>query len=162
MKQLDLCLEVGEEYRLNIRAACAIIHQNKILLHHKVGKPHYCLPGGRVEVGEDSRTTIKREMLEELGKEIEITKDMGLIENFFPMDGKQYHEIMFLYFAEFGKEEDKKIIETMQNCEGKTELQYEWLDLDKLDEYNILPSKLQEILKQKNYPVHCMQRDKIK
>ena len=37
------------------------------------------------------------------------------------------------------KNEDKKIDYTMHNIEGKEYLQYEWLDLDKIEEYNILP-----------------------
>lgn len=159
VESMDICIDVGEKHRLNIRAACVIIHQNKMLVHHKLNKPHYCLLGGRVEIGEDSQTTIKREVLEELGKEIEITKELGIIENFFQMDGKQYHEIMFIYFAEFVNEEDKQITHTLQNCEGKSELQYEWLDLDKIEEYAFLPSKIPEMLKQNTYPLHEIQKD---
>lgn len=40
---------------------------------------------------------------------------------------------------EFENEEDKKIEYTLQNIEGKDYLQYEWLDIDKIEEYNILP-----------------------
>lgn len=32
-KSIDLSLMVGDEYKLNIRAAGMIIHNNKILLH---------------------------------------------------------------------------------------------------------------------------------
>lgn len=156
---MDICLDVGEKHRLNIRSACVIIHQNKMLAHHNITKPHYCLPGGRIEIGEDSKTTVKREVQEELGKEIEITKDLGMIENFFQMDGKDYHEIMFVYFAEFVNEEDKQITHTLQNCEGKSELQYEWLDLDKMEQYAFLPKVIPQMLKQKIYPTHTIQKD---
>ena len=30
---MDLTLDVGEEYRLNIRAGGIVIHNNKVLLH---------------------------------------------------------------------------------------------------------------------------------
>ena len=35
----------------------------------------------------------------------------------------------------------------MHNMEGKDYLQYEWLDIDKIDEYNILPECLKDMLK---------------
>ena len=115
---MDLCLDVGE-YKLNIRAAGVIIHNNKVLTHKNVNKDHYAIPGGRIEIGENSEETLKREMQEELGKEIEIKDYMATIENFFEMDGKKYHEFYFLYKAEFANEEDKKIDYTMHNIEGK-------------------------------------------
>ena len=40
---------------------------------------------------------------------------------------------MFVHKAEFKREEDKQITETIKNIEGKDYLQYEWLDLDKIE-----------------------------
>ena len=74
---------------------------NKILFRKNAKKDHYCIIGGRIEIGENSEQTVKREVMEELGKEIEITGYAATIENFFEMDNKKYHEIMFIYFAEF-------------------------------------------------------------
>ena len=56
---MDLTLDV-EDYKLNIRAGGVIIHNNKILTHRNINKDHYCLPGGRIEIGESSEQTIKR------------------------------------------------------------------------------------------------------
>lgn len=78
-----------EDYKLNIRAGGVIIHNNKILTHRNINKNHYCLPGGRVEIGESSEQTIKREIYEELVKEIEITGHLATIENFFEMENKK-------------------------------------------------------------------------
>lgn len=49
-----------------------MIHNGKILLHKDINSNFYALIGGRVEVGESSADTIKREIKEELGKDIEI------------------------------------------------------------------------------------------
>lgn len=155
---MDLTLDV-EDYKLNIRAGGVIIHNNKILTHRNINKDHYCLPGGRIEIGESSEQTIKREIYEELGKEIEITGYLATIENFFEVENKKYHEIYFLYRIEFIKNEDKKIDYTMHNIEGKEYLQYEWLDLDKIEEYNILPGCLKEVLKSRNFPTHVINDD---
>ena len=150
---MDLTLDV-EDYKLNIRAAGVMIHNNKILTHRNVNKDYYCLPGGRVSIGENSEETVKREIKEELGKDIKITDYISTIENFFEMDMCKYHEIYFLHRIEFTNEEDKKIDYTMHNVEGKEYLQYEWLDLDKIGEYNILPRCIKQIVKEEKFPIH--------
>ena len=155
---MDLSLDVGD-YKLNIRAAGAIIHNNKVLIHKNVNEDHCCIPGGRIEIGENSKETIKREIKEEMGKEVEVKRYLATIENFFELHGKKYHELFFLYQIEFTNEEDKKIDYTIKNIEGKDYLQYEWVDLDKLDEYNLLPICLKEILKMKDFPVHMINDD---
>ena len=43
-----------------------MIHNGKILVHRNVNSDHYALIGGRVEIGESSANTIKREIKEEL------------------------------------------------------------------------------------------------
>ena len=150
---MDITIKL-DDYKLNIRAAGIIIHNNKVLAHKNVNENHYALVGGRVEVGEDSARTVKREILEETGKQVNITGYISTIENFFEMRGTKYHEILFVHKAEFVDEKDKKIEDTIKNVEGKEELQYEWINLDKIDEYNILPATIKPILKEKIFPVH--------
>ena len=155
---MDITVDVGD-YKLNVRGAALINHNNKILVHKNINSDHYALLGGRVEIGEDSETTVKREIQEELGKEIDIVGYVSTVENFFEMKGSKYHEIMFVYKAEFINEEDKLIQNTIKNIEGKDYLQYEWLDLDKIDTYNLNPAMMKEILKEKIFPVHKINRD---
>ena len=155
---MDLTLDV-EDYKLNVRAAGVIIHNNKILLHRNAKSNHYALVGGRVVIGEDSENTVKREIQEELGKEIEITGYVSTIENFFEMKGSKYHEILFVHKVEFTNEEDKKIEHTLKNIEGKEYLQYEWIELDKIDEYPLLPQAVKNVLKENKFPVHKINND---
>ena len=155
---MDLTIDV-EDYKLNVRASGVIIHNNKILVHKNLNSNHYALIGGRVEIGEDSATTVKREAQEELGKEVETTGYVSTIENFFEMKGRKYHEILFIHKAEFINDEDKKIEYTLKNMEGKEHLQYEWLDLDKLDEYPLVPKTVKDILKENKFPVHKINKE---
>lgn len=155
---MDITINV-EDYKLNVRAAGVIIHNNKVLTHRNVNNDHYALIGGRVQIGEDSETTIKREIMEELGKEIEITGYISTIENFFELKGEKYHEIMFVHKAEFVNEEDKKIESTIKNIEGKEYLQYEWLDLDEIEKYPLMPKAIKEILKNGKFPVRKINID---
>ena len=156
---MDLTLNV-DDYKLNVRAAGILIHNNKLLAHKNINLDHYALLGGRVEIGEDSAKTLKREVKEELGKEIQITGYIATVENFFEKKGSKYHEILFIHKIEFTNEQDKKIQHTLKNIEGKDYLQYEWLDLDKIDEYPLVPKATKEIVKKKQLPVHIINYDK--
>ena len=157
---MDITIDV-EDYKLNVRGAVIIMHNNKILVHRNVNSDHYALLGGRMVIGEDSETTVKREVLEELGKEIEITGYVSTIENFFEMKGSKYYEIMFVHKAEFVNDEDKLIVDTMKNIEGKDYIQYEWLPLDKIDEYPLRPNVIKSVLKEKVFPVHKINNDLV-
>ena len=155
---MDLTIDV-EDYKLNVRATVIIEHNGKILAHKNVRSNHYALIGGRVKIGEDSETTVKREMMEELGKKIDVTGYVATIENFFEMNGTKYHEILFVHKAEFVNEEDKKIEYSLKNIEGEDWLQYEWLDISKIDEYPLLPSSIKSVLKENKFPVHKITKD---
>ena len=155
---MDISINV-EDYKLNVRAAAIIIHNNKILVHKNIHEDYYALLGGRVQIGEDSETTIKREILEELGKKIEITGYISTIENLFHNQDKKFHEIMFVYKAEFKNEEDKKIEHTIKNIEGEDYLRYEWLELNNIDEHIIKPEKIKSILKNGKFPIHQINKE---
>ena len=155
---MDITINVAD-YKLNVRAAGILIHNNKLLVHRNINEDHYALIGGRVQIGEDSETTLKREILEEMGKEIEITGYVSTIENFFEMKDSKYHEIMFVHEIEFKNEEDKKIEETIKNIEGKDYLIYEWLDINQIDKYPLLPEAIKSVLKNKKFPVHKINKD---
>lgn len=150
---MDLTIDV-EDYKLNVRAAAMIIHNNKLLVHQNINHDHCNLIGGRVEIGEDSAKTIKREVKEELGKDIDIISYVSTIENFFEKDNKKYHEILFIYKAEFKNEQDKKIEKPLENIEGKDYLKYKWIDLNELDKVKILPTILKDVINSKSYPIH--------
>jgi len=47
---MDITIDVND-YKLNVRAACVIKHNNKILVHKNINSNHYCLIGGRVKIG---------------------------------------------------------------------------------------------------------------
>lgn len=155
---MDLTLDVGE-YKLNIRAAGVVIHNNKVLVHRNINHEHYALIGGRIAINENSVDTVKREIFEEMGKEVEVQECIAVVENFFTMKGKRYHEIMFIHKVEFVDEQDKLIDYTLDNIEGKDYLKYMWLDIDKIEEYNILPKITKKILKENKFPVHKVNID---
>ena len=97
---MDLTLDV-EDYKLNIRSAGVIIHNNKILTHKNVNKNHYSLPGGRVEIGENSEETVIRELHEELEKNTVITGDIATID--FVEDKERFEKLGMTIQREVGE-----------------------------------------------------------
>ena len=106
-----------------------------------------------------SKAVLVREIKEEIGKDIEITGYISTIENFFEMKGSKYHEIMFVHKVEFVDEKDKEIEYTLENIEGKDYLKYEWLELDKIEQYPLWPKAIREVLKENKFPVHKINND---
>ena len=154
---MDLTLDINN-YILNIRACALIIHNNKILVHRNINKKHYALLGGRVSIGESSDKTVKREIQEELGKDIELIKYLTTVENFFEMNGSKYHEILFIYLADFINAEDKQIEYSLDNAEGNDFLKYEWLDINSLDGQPIFPSCIKDLFKNNIFEQHIINK----
>lgn len=66
----------------------------------------YRLLGGGIEFGEKAEETVVREFREELGLAVKVTKRLGVDESIFIYEGKQGHEIVFFFEAEFVNPED--------------------------------------------------------
>ena len=81
----------------NLRAVGVIVHQGRVLIHRAVNEDFWTLPGGRVELGEPAAETLRREMQEELGIEVEVGRLLWLVENFFEYSYKRWHEIAFYF-----------------------------------------------------------------
>jgi 8-oxo-dGTP pyrophosphatase MutT (NUDIX family) len=64
--------------------------------------------GGGVELGETSEQTIVREIREEIGAEVLDLKLLGVLENLFELEGRQQHEVVFVYDGQF---EDRSLYE---------------------------------------------------
>lgn len=83
--------------RFKYRAAGLCIHEGHVLLTKAEPDDYWILPGGRVEISEDTRTTLSRELLEETGSKAEIKDLLWIVENFFHLDETDYHELAFIY-----------------------------------------------------------------
>ena len=84
-----------ENIKFNYRVATIIRNGDKILLHKSKKDDFYAIPGGRIMVGEDSETALKREFVEEIGANIFIKKYLGTIENFFEYNGKKLSQTQY-------------------------------------------------------------------
>lgn len=91
----------------NIRpiAVAIIKRDNKILVSpkydYKKDWHFFRLLGGGIEFGETSLQALKREIKEELNKDLINCKLLKVSENIFTYKGKEGHELCFIYEADF-------------------------------------------------------------
>ena len=74
-----------ENSKFNFRVSGLFFDKNKqrFLTNTRENIDFCVLPGGRVEMGEDSTTSLIREMKEELGLDIKVIGLKAITENFF-------------------------------------------------------------------------------
>ncbi len=83
--------------RFKYRVAGLCVHDGYVLLTRPDQDEYWILPGGRVELGEDSRTALEREIVEETGRSTRVGNLLWVTENFFDLDGIDYHELACTY-----------------------------------------------------------------
>ncbi|MBT2691657.1 NUDIX hydrolase [Bacillus sp. ISL-55] len=127
-----------EKAVFNYRVAAVMIVDNHVLIHKQVKDEHWALPGGRVELLEDSQTSVVREVKEELGIDIKVDRLLWFTENFFDYNNKDYHEIGLYYKVaplngsfnfhkdEFFGEEGERLI-------------YQWVPISNLEKIKLYP-----------------------
>ena len=113
------------------RGVC--VRDGKLLLCRAKGGASTYLPGGHIEFGETGRQALVREVKEELGVESSTGAFLGVVENTFLQHGKPHAEINLVYELELGNGE----LPPLNSQEDWIE--FEWCDLNRLDEANLLP-----------------------
>ena len=129
---------------------CGIVRVNNKYLTVKIqNNDFYCLPGGHVELGEDTDSAVLREMKEELGYEVKIVRLLSIIQNFFKAkDGRNFHELGYYYIVEPVNIDEVNLEDyiRMENDKGEMKrLEFKWFTLEELKNTRFLP----EILKSK-------------
>lgn len=144
---MDISLNIGD-YLFNYRVSAIIRNNNKILLHHNIGKGHYTLPGGRVKSGESSITALQREIKEEMGFDTEYVRPISLIENFFHANS-DYHEILITHELRLVDKNLYKLprYEAIEEAK-KGKLEFIWMDIDDLSEEILLPKSMYKVIKE--------------
>jgi len=130
-------------------ALLAAIKNNKILVidghNYNKHEDFYRLIGGGIEFGETGAEALKREVKEEINVEIKNVKYLGLIENVFNYEGKDMHEIILLYKADF---KDKNIYKRkeIEIADSRHPQKAYWLDKKLVLKSKFYPEKLREYI----------------
>jgi 8-oxo-dGTP pyrophosphatase MutT (NUDIX family) len=103
--------------------------------------------GGGVDFGETSYEALKREFQEEIQAELTNIKLLECQESLFTFNGKQGHEILFIYECEFV---DQKFyeLENLTFAEGERQKTALWINIDKFKtgELRLVPEQFLKYL----------------
>lgn len=133
--------------RFQVRAAAVFLHEGHVLLHRALTDDFWALPGGKVEGHEDAASTVRREMVEELGEPIECGRLLYVVENFFCLRGVPNHELG-MYFAASLQPHSRLLDKAgiFRGCEANVPLEFRWFDQDALTRMDIRPAFLRRSL----------------
>lgn len=136
--------------RFNYRIVGVAIHDGRILVHRSENDDFWALPGGRGEFMERACDTLRREMQEEVGVDVQVGRLLWVVENFFAYEGAQFHELALYFLMSlaadcpslhqemfYGKE-------SAAGAEGKEQfhLIFQWFPLPTVEKLPLYPSFL--------------------
>ena len=132
---------------------CGIIKQENKFLIMRVNKTSYFhIPGGHIEIGEDSKEAIIREIKEEIGCEVEEANLFAIQENFWTRDNKKCHGIEFYYIIKLKQQLQMKNCEKIENDKGEEKLlEFKWLTPKELKNIDLRPANIKDMLVNQDY-----------
>ena len=142
----------NNDYNFKFRVSGLIIKNNKLLLVDMDDNGFLCLPGGYVELGETTEEAVRRELKEEIQKDVKIEKYLGVVENYFINKySKKMHEISFYYLMDFVSNDiDDNDFTLVENDKGRTiKIDFKWRDINDLIDFDVRPALLKNIINNK-------------
>ncbi|MBN3753303.1 NUDIX hydrolase [Paraburkholderia sp. Tr-20389] len=150
-------------HRFNLRAVAVIVSGDHVLLHMLEGDTYWSLPGGRVEAGEDAATAVAREMREELDVAVSVGRLLWIVENFFTIGDRPYHEVGLYFSAKVPL--NAAILELDARHVGDEQgrrLEFAWFKRNELASIDVRPAFLRDALAQETLQfAHVVSRDVI-
>ncbi|TDM18202.1 NUDIX hydrolase [Macrococcoides canis] len=128
--------------RFKYRASALIIENNHILLQNI--KDYWAPPGGKVQMLEDSRIALKREIFEELSTDIAIEQSAIFIEQTYHSQEKSFHELGVYYFCHSKSLWDRGI--SIIGNENGEDMEYRWFSIIEIEKINLQPAVLKDKL----------------
>ena len=123
-----------EKQKFNYRVCAIIVSEGKILAMRDERSPYFYLPGGRVKMGETAESAVIREVQEELGVTLKISRTLWLNQAFFTEDVDQlrYHELCIYFLMDISDTNLPERGRVFTLTEGKHIHIFEWLEFDRL------------------------------
>ena len=153
---MDIRLIDGDD-RFAFRVSALIYNKDltKILLFNVEGRDWYMLPGGKVKIGETGAEAIKREILEELGYYINFSL-LGVSEEFGNSTKYNNHQLNLIFKGVFDGED---VDYDFHGFEGDWAT-YKWVNISDINEYEIFPGQIKDIINTNSDFVHFITKDK--
>ena len=121
------------------------VHEGRLLVEHNVRHGFSFVPGGRVEYGENAVQALSRELDEEFGGNVRVGRLVIVSDILFELDGIRYQEAGLYFLMEF--DPGHYIIGREGRFEAEEpNLVYQWLPLNELEEVELFPRFLRELV----------------
>lgn len=145
MKKTVICLDVqGNTYQIPVAdlqwrpsAYGIVIKDGKVLMSKQFGDS-YDLPGGGVDLGEDLKAAVIREIKEETGIDVIDPRNLGVENSYFHSahgNKKSYHSILVYYSCTFKGGELSK--DGFDDYEKKYAELAEWVPIESIDDLKL-------------------------
>lgn len=146
-------LFVTDEYICDLRTVAVLIKDEKILVQRDKNGSEYALPGGHIKIGETLENGLIREIMEEMGVQIECKRLLWSEECFWEWNGKQAHNIAFYYLInlcdDFDIPDNGEFVSQKDNCN----VVIGWMPIDQLQNVTIYPEFLKKEIHHLNEPI---------
>lgn len=147
--------------RFNCRIVGVAVHDERVLLQRAEMDDFWALPGGRAELLEPAAATLRREMREELGIDVEVGRLLWIVENFFRYSGQDHHELALYFLMEPPVDWPQRWSgEPFDGHEGHLKMICQWFPLAGLEAVALYPTFLRQALQALPIvPVHVVHTD---
>jgi 8-oxo-dGTP pyrophosphatase MutT (NUDIX family) len=138
---------VYDDMRFHVRVAAVCLQDGHVLLQGSRDHDNWILPGGRAELLEQTAETLRREMREEFGIEVQVGRLLWIVENFWTTDGVRTQQVGFIYEAHLPV--GSELLDTTREFDGYDGVVpfiARWFPLASLPNIRLLPSFLCEAL----------------
>ncbi|MFA5309540.1 MAG: NUDIX domain-containing protein [Dehalococcoidales bacterium] len=137
---------------VRVIAICVFRHGNRILTCDYLDEPEmgpfYRPLGGKVEFGEKTIDTVRREIREEIGQEVTDLKLLTVLENIFSHEDDHGHEIVYVYDGKFTDPSVYQQAAITVNEDDILVMTARWHELDFFNDYHrLVPNGLLPLLK---------------
>ena len=135
-----------DDYKFNVRSSCIMKdkkHEKVLLSYMRAIKDHnaFLLPGGRLEILENSEEGILREIKEEVGLNLDY-KLISIEENI--VKDTKFHMIEFVFYTEI---ENFEMLTNLDDGWDKFEI----VEIKDIDNYDIRPKSVKNLIKENSY-----------
>jgi ADP-ribose pyrophosphatase YjhB (NUDIX family) len=150
MSDESVTLQFGDDERQFLYRAAGVALNGDLVLLQRIGDANFwCLPGGRMEMGETASDGVRREIREESGFDCDVGRLLWVVENFYEQNGARIHEIGLYFLVRFDPATATNAYksEFTGSEEDGTELTFRWWPVDDLGRANLKPEFFKRALR---------------
>ena len=125
------------EQPIEIVARGVMVRDGHVLVCHNLKKSNTFLPGGHVEWNESARESLRREIVEEMGRKSRVGRFLGACEHAYLWKKRQVCEINLVFEFDIPKLRPGKPVPS-----AEAKLTFEWLPLKKIPGSSMEPRVL--------------------